>query len=88
MKCEQPKPAAVLRAICPCFFFQAKEPEKAIPQDTVPQETLFSEPSASKTKDEEGGEEDAWKKEQAYLKALSDQYCIEKYQDSYDLMCE
>lgn len=67
---------------------QAKEPEKAIPQDTVPQEALFSEPSASKTKDEEGGEEDAWKKEQAYLKALSDQYCIEKYQDSYDLMSE
>lgn len=35
-----------------------------------------------------GEEEDVWKKEQAYLKALSDQYCIEKYQDSYDLMCE
>uniref|UniRef100_A0A803YNG7 Gamma-tubulin complex component 6 n=1 Tax=Meleagris gallopavo TaxID=9103 RepID=A0A803YNG7_MELGA len=67
---------------------QAEEREKAIPQDTVPQEALFSEPSASKTKDEEGGEEDAWKKEQAYLKALSDQYCIEKYQDSYDLMSE
>uniref|UniRef100_A0A8C9FZ67 Gamma-tubulin complex component 6 n=1 Tax=Pavo cristatus TaxID=9049 RepID=A0A8C9FZ67_PAVCR len=64
---------------------QAKE---TIPQDTVPQETLLSEPSASKTKDEEGGEEDSWKKEQAYLKALSDQYCIEKYQDSYDLMSE
>ncbi|KAM9247966.1 gamma-tubulin complex component 6 [Leptosomus discolor] len=64
------------------------EPEKAIPQDTVPQETLFAEASGPRTKEEEGGEEDTWKKEQAYLKALSDQYCIEKYQDSYDLMSE
>ncbi|OXB70731.1 UNVERIFIED_CONTAM: hypothetical protein H355_008116 [Colinus virginianus] len=67
---------------------QAEESEKAVPGDTVPQETLFSEPNPSETKDEEEGEEDAWKKEQAYLKALSDQYCIEKYQDSYDLMSE
>ncbi|XP_065699185.2 gamma-tubulin complex component 6 isoform X2 [Patagioenas fasciata] len=64
------------------------EPRKTIPQDTMPQETLFSEADASKTKEEEEGEEDTWKKEQAYLKALSDQYCIEKYQDSYDLMSE
>lgn len=54
----------------------------------MPQETSPSEANALKTKDEEGGEEDTWKKEQAYLRALSDQYCIEKYQDSYDLMCE
>uniref|UniRef100_A0A8C6K5I8 Gamma-tubulin complex component 6 n=1 Tax=Melopsittacus undulatus TaxID=13146 RepID=A0A8C6K5I8_MELUD len=47
-----------------------------------------SEASTPKTKEEEGGEEDTWRKEQAYLKALSDQYCIEKYQDSYDLMSE
>uniref|UniRef100_A0A8D0G0L2 Gamma-tubulin complex component 6 n=1 Tax=Strix occidentalis caurina TaxID=311401 RepID=A0A8D0G0L2_STROC len=66
----------------------AEEPEKATPQDTVPQETLFSEANAPKTKEEEGREEDTWKKEQAYVKALSDQYCIEKYQDSYDLMSE
>ncbi|XP_065521196.1 gamma-tubulin complex component 6 isoform X2 [Lathamus discolor] len=67
---------------------QAQEPEKASPQDPVPQEALSSEANTPKTKDEEGGEEDTWKKEQAYLKALSDQYCIEKYQDSYDLMSE
>ncbi|XP_054705972.1 gamma-tubulin complex component 6 isoform X2 [Grus americana] len=69
-------------------ILQAEEPEKVIPQDTVPQETLFSKANASKTEEEKAGEEDAWKKEQAYLKALSDQYCIEKYQDSYDLMSE
>ncbi|XP_042648592.1 gamma-tubulin complex component 6 isoform X2 [Tyto alba] len=72
----------------PSQSLQAEEPEKAIPQDTVPQETLFLEANAPRTKEEEGGEEDTWKKEQAYLKALSDQYCIEKYQDSYDLMSE
>uniref|UniRef100_A0A8C5TH92 Gamma-tubulin complex component 6 n=1 Tax=Malurus cyaneus samueli TaxID=2593467 RepID=A0A8C5TH92_9PASS len=63
-----------------------EEPEKAIPQNTVPQETLFSEANAPTAEEEE--EEDTWKKEQAYLKTLSDQYCIEKYQDSYDLMSE
>ncbi|KAM6283692.1 gamma-tubulin complex component 6 isoform 2-T3 [Spheniscus humboldti] len=67
---------------------QAEETEKAIPRDTVPREALFSEANAPKTKEEEGGEENTWKKEQAYLKSLSDQYCIEKYQDSYDLMSE
>ncbi|XP_014819222.1 PREDICTED: gamma-tubulin complex component 6 isoform X2 [Calidris pugnax] len=67
---------------------QVEGTEKAMPQDTVTQETLLSEADAPKPKEEEGGEEDTWKKEQAYLKALSDQYCIEKYQDSYDLMSE
>ncbi|XP_053942482.1 gamma-tubulin complex component 6 isoform X2 [Cuculus canorus] len=67
---------------------EAEEPEKAIPQDTVPQETLFSEASVPKTNAEEAGGEGPQKKEQSYLKALSDQYCIEKYQDSYDLMSE
>ncbi|KAM6293837.1 gamma-tubulin complex component 6 [Porphyrio hochstetteri] len=67
---------------------QAEGPEKVIPQDTVPQETLFSEANAPDAEGEKAGEEDTWKKEQAYLKALSDQYCIEKYQDSYDLMSE
>ncbi|XP_025937294.1 gamma-tubulin complex component 6 isoform X3 [Apteryx rowi] len=66
---------------------QAEEPETTIPQDTVLQAALTSEANAPEIKEEEEGE-DAWKKEQAYLKALSDQYCIEKYQDSYDLMSE
>lgn len=68
--------------------FQKEELEKALPQYSVPQETLSSEANTPTTKEEDGEEEDTWKKEQAYLKALSDQYCIEKYQDSYDLMCE
>uniref|UniRef100_A0A8B9PN02 Gamma-tubulin complex component 6 n=1 Tax=Apteryx owenii TaxID=8824 RepID=A0A8B9PN02_APTOW len=66
---------------------QAEEPETTIPQDTVLQAALTSEANAPEIKEEEEGE-DAWKKEQAYLKTLSDQYCIEKYQDSYDLMSE
>ncbi|XP_053572612.1 gamma-tubulin complex component 6 [Bombina bombina] len=31
---------------------------------------------------------DSWKKEQNYLQALADKYCLEKYQDSYELMSE
>ncbi|XP_041058056.1 gamma-tubulin complex component 6 isoform X3 [Carcharodon carcharias] len=33
-------------------------------------------------------ENDTWKKEQAYLKSLADQYCVEHYQDNYELMSE
>ncbi|XP_062438952.1 gamma-tubulin complex component 6 isoform X3 [Rhea pennata] len=66
---------------------QAEEPEKTIPQDSVPQAALISEAHSPKTAEEEEGQ-DTWKKEQAYLKALSDQYCTEKYQDRYDLMSE
>ncbi|MEE6481103.1 hypothetical protein FKM82_012751 [Ascaphus truei] len=32
--------------------------------------------------------DDAWVKEQDYLRALADKYCLEKYQDSYELMSE
>ncbi|XP_039367985.1 gamma-tubulin complex component 6 isoform X2 [Mauremys reevesii] len=64
---------------------QTEEPEKSIALTVTPQETLLSEACASETKEKE---DDTWKKEQAYLKALSDQYCLEKYQDSYDLMSE
>ncbi|KAM9171584.1 gamma-tubulin complex component 6 isoform 2-T2 [Pangshura tecta] len=64
---------------------QTEEPEKSIALTVTLQETLLSEACASETKEKE---DDTWKKEQAYLKALSDQYCLEKYQDSYDLMSE
>ncbi|XP_037744941.1 gamma-tubulin complex component 6 isoform X2 [Chelonia mydas] len=66
---------------------QTEEPEKSIALSVTPQETLLSEACASETKEKED-DDDTWRKEQAYLKALSDQYCLEKYQDSYDLMSE
>ncbi|KAG6927178.1 tubulin gamma complex associated protein 6 [Chelydra serpentina] len=67
---------------------QTEELEKSIALAVTPQETLLSEACASETKEKEDDDDDTWKKEQAYLKALSDQYCLEKYQDSYDLMSE
>ncbi|XP_067915266.1 gamma-tubulin complex component 6 isoform X2 [Heterodontus francisci] len=33
-------------------------------------------------------ETSTWEKEQAYLKTLTDQYCVEQYQDNYELMSE
>lgn len=69
-------------------MLQGEEPEKST--DMVPgeQSTFFSEVSASERP--RGGNTTIaiWEKEQDYLKVLSDQYCLEKYQDSYDLMCE
>ncbi|KAM4749592.1 gamma-tubulin complex component 6 isoform 2-T2 [Rhinophrynus dorsalis] len=32
--------------------------------------------------------DDTWEKEQGYLQALANKYCLEKYQDSYELMSE
>ncbi|XP_072922503.1 gamma-tubulin complex component 6 isoform X2 [Hemitrygon akajei] len=37
---------------------------------------------------EESAEVSTWEKEQAYLKSLADQYCVEHYQDNYELMSE
>uniref|UniRef100_A0A8C8RWV7 Gamma-tubulin complex component 6 n=1 Tax=Pelusios castaneus TaxID=367368 RepID=A0A8C8RWV7_9SAUR len=65
---------------------QTEEPEKLTALNVISQETLLSEACASEIKEKE--DDDVWKKEQVYLKALSDQYCLEKYQDSYDLMSE
>ncbi|KAL8221149.1 UNVERIFIED_CONTAM: Gamma-tubulin complex component 6 [Gekko kuhli] len=75
-------------ALSPSQNLQGEEPGKST--DMVPgmQPTFFSEDSASKRPG--GGDTTIaiWEKEQDYLKALSDQYCLEKYQDSYDLMSE
>ncbi|XP_030044725.1 gamma-tubulin complex component 6 [Microcaecilia unicolor] len=43
-------------------------------------------PSGTEEKVEEDG--DVWENEQAYVKSLSEKYCLEKYQDNYDLMSE
>ncbi|XP_048355536.1 gamma-tubulin complex component 6 isoform X3 [Sphaerodactylus townsendi] len=69
--------------------FQGEESGTSI--DMVPgiQPTFLTEINAS---ERPGGGRDTtiaiWKKEQDYLKVLSDQYRLEKYQDSYDLMSE
>ncbi|XP_068959046.1 gamma-tubulin complex component 6 isoform X2 [Petaurus breviceps papuanus] len=47
-------------------------------------ESLIAAPSPKEAK----AEAKDHTREQAYLKALSDQYCLEKYQDSYGLMSE
>ncbi|XP_077194421.1 gamma-tubulin complex component 6 isoform X2 [Paroedura picta] len=71
----------------PSQKLQGVEPGKST--DMVPgmQPTLFSEVSTS---ERPGGDTAIAirEKEQDYLKVLSDQYCLEKYQDSYDLMSE
>ncbi|XP_060100777.1 gamma-tubulin complex component 6 [Heteronotia binoei] len=73
--------------LSPSQNLQGEEPGKST--DTVPgmQPTFFSEVSAS---ERPGGDTTIaiWEKEQDYLKVLSDQYRLEKYQDSYDLMSE
>ncbi|XP_032625245.1 gamma-tubulin complex component 6 isoform X1 [Chelonoidis abingdonii] len=88
---EREKQEVIAKDVCKDLLLelpqssQTEKPEKSIALTVTPQETLLSEACASETKEKE---DDSWKKEQAYLKALSDQYCLEKYQDSYDLMSE
>ncbi|XP_069832922.1 gamma-tubulin complex component 6 [Dendropsophus ebraccatus] len=43
-------------------------------------------PCDDQSKEEDKMEDDAWQKQQAYLKTLADNYCLEKYQDTYDMM--
>ncbi|XP_054845343.1 gamma-tubulin complex component 6 [Eublepharis macularius] len=67
---------------------QVEEPRQSTDMVPVMQPTFFPEISASESPG--GGDTTVakWEKEQDYMKVLSDQYCLEKYQDSYDLMSE
>ncbi|XP_066489443.1 gamma-tubulin complex component 6 [Tiliqua scincoides] len=67
---------------------QVEEPEQSTELVPVTQLTSVSETNASES---QGGGPTTiakWRKEEDYLQSLSHQYCLEKYQDSYDLMSE
>ncbi|XP_063163979.1 gamma-tubulin complex component 6 [Candoia aspera] len=68
--------------------FLVEEPEKSTSLSLVTQQTSVSEVIASEN--QEGGNTGLaiWKKEEDYMRALSDQYCLEKYQDQYEFMSE
>ncbi|XP_026524780.1 gamma-tubulin complex component 6 [Notechis scutatus] len=71
------------------LFHQVEEPEKSTSLSVVTQQTTVSEVIVSEN--QEGGSTSVaiWKKEEAdYLQALSNQYCLEKYQDQYEFMSE
>ncbi|KAG8142817.1 hypothetical protein E2320_006017 [Naja naja] len=68
--------------------FLVEEPEKSTSLSVVTQQTSVSEVIVSEN--QEGGSTSVaiWKKEDDYLQALSNQYCLEKYQDQYEFMSE
>uniref|UniRef100_A0A8C6VNK0 Tubulin gamma complex component 6 n=1 Tax=Naja naja TaxID=35670 RepID=A0A8C6VNK0_NAJNA len=70
------------------LFHQVEEPEKSTSLSVVTQQTSVSEVIVSEN--QEGGSTSVaiWKKEDDYLQALSNQYCLEKYQDQYEFMSE
>ncbi|XP_053108080.1 gamma-tubulin complex component 6 isoform X2 [Hemicordylus capensis] len=67
---------------------QIEESGKLTDMVPVIQQTSLIEVSASETQEGEHTTVAIWKKEEDYMKALSDQYCLEKYQDSYNLLSE
>ncbi|XP_062990160.1 gamma-tubulin complex component 6 isoform X2 [Elgaria multicarinata webbii] len=67
---------------------QVGEPGKSTELVLVTQQTSLSEVTISESQGEGSTTIAIWKKEEDYLKSLSDQYCLEKYQDSYNLMSE
>ncbi|CAI5785319.1 gamma-tubulin complex component 6 [Podarcis lilfordi] len=67
---------------------QVEEPEKSTELVLMTQQISLSEVSTSESSEGVSTAIAKWKKEEDYVKALSDQYCLEKYQDSYDLMSE
>ncbi|XP_058046153.1 gamma-tubulin complex component 6 isoform X2 [Ahaetulla prasina] len=68
--------------------FPVEEPEKSTSLCVVTQQISVSEVIVSEN--QEGGSTSVamWKKEDDYLQALSNQYCLEKYQDQYEFMSE
>ncbi|XP_061496191.1 gamma-tubulin complex component 6 isoform X2 [Rhineura floridana] len=67
---------------------QVEEPEKSTELVLMTQQIYLSEVSGSESQEGGNANTDIWKKEEDYMKALSGQYRLEKYQDSYDLMSE
>ncbi|XP_032077063.1 gamma-tubulin complex component 6 isoform X2 [Thamnophis elegans] len=78
----------VIRDIEDLQTFLVEEPEKSTSLCVVTQQTSVSEVIMSEN--QEGGSTSVaiWKKEDDYLQALSNQYCLEKYQDQYEFMSE
>ncbi|XP_039194616.1 gamma-tubulin complex component 6 isoform X2 [Crotalus tigris] len=68
--------------------FLVEEPEKSTSLSVVTQQTSVSEVIVPEN--QEGGSTSVavWKKEEDYLQTLSNQYCLEKYQDQYEFMSE
>ncbi|XP_072856687.2 gamma-tubulin complex component 6 isoform X2 [Pogona vitticeps] len=67
---------------------QGEETGKSVEVVLLSEHICLSEASASESQDKKCAPITMWKKEEEYLKALSEQYCLEEYQDSYDLMSE
>nr|XP_060633764.1 gamma-tubulin complex component 6 [Anolis sagrei ordinatus]XP_060633765.1 gamma-tubulin complex component 6 [Anolis sagrei ordinatus] len=67
---------------------QGEDTEKSTELVLVTQEICISNASTSESQEGENAAVAMWKKEEDYLKTLSDQYCLEEYQDNYDLMSE
>ncbi|KAJ6666431.1 hypothetical protein lerEdw1_000705 [Lerista edwardsae] len=67
---------------------QVEEPGSSTAMVPITQQMAISETSASENPEEGPTAIAEWRKEDDYLKSLSDQYCLEKYQDSYELMSE
>ncbi|XP_026569854.1 gamma-tubulin complex component 6 isoform X2 [Pseudonaja textilis] len=69
--------------------FLVEEPEKSTSLSVVTQQTSVSEVILSENQERGSTSVAIWKKEEAdYLRALSNQYRLEKYQDQYEFMSE
>ncbi|XP_029473252.1 gamma-tubulin complex component 6 [Rhinatrema bivittatum] len=76
LQIDGPEQNILEESLLPCF----KHPAESIDPERIS--------SGTEGKTEGDGESDVWNKEQAYVKTLSEKYCLEKYQDNYDLMSE
>ncbi|KAJ7329644.1 hypothetical protein JRQ81_015818 [Phrynocephalus forsythii] len=77
------------RIILRLFFSNKREETGKSPEVVLlTEQVCLSEASASESQDKENTAITTWKKEEEYLKALAEQYCLEEYQDSYELMSE
>lgn len=74
---------------CDFFFLnQGEETGKSAEVVLLTEQICLSEDSTCASQDKGNMAVTTWKKEEEYLKTLTEQYCLEEYQDSYDLMCE
>ncbi|XP_043569680.1 gamma-tubulin complex component 6 isoform X1 [Chiloscyllium plagiosum] len=82
---DENKNSLELHSVCPQESNECdSESTEQVRMDTASDHVTF----ATEPIQEAAIENSTWEKEQAYLKSLADQYCVEHYRDNYELMSE
>ncbi|XP_072257700.1 gamma-tubulin complex component 6 [Pyxicephalus adspersus] len=76
------------RPASPGSLTNIQNEEPAYVADEHGNNTESTQETVHETEEENKTEDEAWKKEKDYIQSLAHKYCLEKYQDSFEMMSE